>query len=77
MVAITFPDGAVRDYDDGITPLEIAKSISSGLAKKVLAAKINGELRDASREIEGDAAIELITAQDPEGLELIRHDCAR
>ena len=76
MVAITFPDGAVRDYDDGITPLEIAKSISSGLAKKVLAAKIDGELRDAFRPIEGDAAIELVTAKDPEGLELIRHDAA-
>ncbi len=76
MVAITFPDGAVRDYDDGITPLEIAKSISKGLAKKVLAAKIDGELRDATRPIEGDAAIELVTAQDPEGLELIRHDAA-
>jgi len=76
MVAITFPDGAVRDYDDGITPLEIAKSISKGLAKKVLAAKLNGELRDAFRPIEGDAKIELITAKDPEGLELIRHDAA-
>jgi len=69
MVAITFPDGAVRDYDDGITPLEIAKSISKGLAKKVLAAKIDGELRDAFRPIEGDAAIELVTAhsQRPRG----------
>ncbi len=76
MVAITFPDGAVRDYDDGITPLEIAKSISSGLAKKVLAAKIDGELRDAFRPIESDAKIELVTAKDPEGLELIRHDAA-
>ncbi len=76
MVAITFPDGAVRDYDDGITPLEIAKSISKGLAKKVLAAKIDGELRDAFRPIEGDAVIELVTANDPEGLELIRHDAA-
>ena len=76
MVTITFPDGAAREYEAGATPLTIAKSISSGLAKKVLAAKINGELRDASREIEGDAKIELITAKDPEGLELIRHDAA-
>jgi len=76
MVAITFPDGVVRDYDDGITPLEIAKSISSGLAKKVLAAKLDGELRDAFRPIEADAKIELVTAKDPEGLELIRHDAA-
>ena len=76
MVTLTFPDGATRDYDDGITPMVVAKSISSGLAKKVLAAKIDGELRDATREIEGDAKIELVTAQDPEGLELIRHDAA-
>ncbi len=76
MVTLTFPDGATRDYDDGITAMAVAKSISKGLAKKVLAAKINGELRDASREIEGDAKIELVTASDPEGLELIRHDAA-
>ena len=76
MVKVTFPDGAARDYDDGITPMEIAKGISKGLAKKVLAAKLNGELRDATRPLDGDAAIELVTADDPEGLELIRHDAA-
>ena len=76
MVKLTFPDGAIREYESGATPLSVAKSISSGLAKKVLAAKINGELRDASRVIEEDAAIELVTAKDPEGLELIRHDAA-
>ena len=76
MVTITFPDGNTRDYEAGVTAMAVAKSISKGLAKKVLAAKINGELRDSSREIEGDAKIELITAQDPEGLELIRHDAA-
>ena len=76
MVTITFPDGNTRDYEAGVTAMAVAKSMSKGLAKKVLAAKINGELRDAAREIESDAAIELITAQDPEGLELIRHDAA-
>jgi len=76
MITITFPDGNTRDYEAGVTAMAVAKSISSGLAKKVLAAKVNGELRDASREIETDAQIELITAKDPEGLELIRHDCA-
>ena len=76
MVTITFPDGNTRDYEAGVTAMAVAKSISSGLAKKVLAAKINGEVRDALREIEGDAKIELITAKDPEGLELIRHDAA-
>lgn len=75
-ITLTFPDGATRDYDRGVTAMDVAKSISSGLAKKVLAAKIDGELRDAAREIESDAKIELVTAQDPEGLELIRHDAA-
>ena len=76
MVTLTFPDGATREYESGVTAMDVAKSISKGLAKKVLAAKINGELRDASREIEGDANIELVTASDPEGLSLIRHDAA-
>lgn len=76
MVTLTFPDGAARDYEDGVTPMDVAKSISSGLAKKVLAAKIDGELRDALRPIDSDAKIELVTAKDPEGLELIRHDAA-
>lgn len=76
MVTLTFPDGATREFEAGVTAFDVAKSISSGLAKKVLAAKIDGTLIDVSREIERDAKIELVTAQDPEGLELIRHDAA-
>ena len=76
MPTLTFPDGATRDYEDGITPLAVAKSISKSLAKKVLAAKVNGELRDAARPIEQDAELVFVTAEDPEGLELIRHDAA-
>ncbi|CAM3758452.1 threonine--tRNA ligase [Litorimonas haliclonae] len=76
MVTLTFPDGATRDYDSGVTAMEVAKGISKGLAKKVLAAKLDGELVDAALPIEGDAKIELVTAEDPEGLELIRHDAA-
>lgn len=76
MVKLTFPDGNIRDYAPGVTALEVAKSISSGLAKKVLAVKLDGELLDATRPIEADAKIELVTAQDPEGLELIRHDAS-
>ena len=76
MVTLTFPDGATRDYDSGVTAMAVAKGISSGLAKKVLAAKLDGELVDASLPIEDDAKIELVTAEDPEGLELIRHDAA-
>ncbi|RKQ68889.1 threonyl-tRNA synthetase [Litorimonas taeanensis] len=75
-VTLTFPDGAARDYDSGTTAMEIAKSISKGLAKKVLAAKLDGVLVDASLPIEANAKIELVTAEDPEGLELIRHDAA-
>jgi threonyl-tRNA synthetase len=76
MVKLTFPDGNIRDYTSGVTALEVAKSISSGLAKKVLAVKLDGELLDATRPIQVDAKIELVTAQDPEGLELIRHDAS-
>jgi threonyl-tRNA synthetase len=76
MLKLTFPDGNIRDYAPGVTALEVAKSISSGLAKKVLAVKLDGELLDATRPIEADAKIELVTAQDPEGLELIRHDAS-
>jgi len=76
MVTLTFPDGVTRDYESGVTAMAVAKSLSSGLAKKVLAAKVDGVLIDALREISSDAKIELITAKDPEGLELIRHDAA-
>lgn len=76
MVTLTFPDDATRDYDSGVTAMEVAKGISKGLAKKVLAAKLDGELVDAALPIEADAKIELVMAEDPEGLELIRHDAA-
>ncbi len=76
MVTLTFPDGAKRDFEAGITALAVAKSLSKSLAKKVLAAKLDGVLVDASLPIEANKNIELVTASDPEGLELIRHDCA-
>ncbi len=76
MLTVTFPDGATREFDDGISAMGVAKALSKSLAKKVLAAKVNGELWDATRPLEGDTVLELVTAKDPEGLELIRHDCA-
>ena len=76
MIIVSFPDGSKREYDDGATPEDVAKSISNSLAKKALAAKVNGELRDLTRPLDGDADIEIITAKDEEGLELIRHDAA-
>ena len=76
MVTLTFPDGAAREYETGVTAMEVAKSISKGLAKQVLAAKLDGNLVDAALPINDNAKIELVTAKDPEGLELIRHDAA-
>ncbi|MEM9179569.1 MAG: threonine--tRNA ligase [Pseudomonadota bacterium] len=76
MIKVTLPDGAVRDYEDGASPYDVAVSISNSLAKKALAAKVNGELYDLTRPLEGDVELALITAKDPEGLELIRHDAA-
>lgn len=76
MIKVTLPDGAIREYEDGASPYDVAVSISNSLAKKALAAKVNGELYDLTRPLEGDAELALITAKDPEGLELIRHDAA-
>lgn len=76
MITVTFPDGATREFNPGVSALDVAKTLSKSLAKKVLAAKVNGELWDATRPLEMDTNLQLITANDPEGLELIRHDCA-
>lgn len=76
MIKVTLPDGAVREYEIGARPYDVAVSISNSLAKKALAAKVDGELFDLMRPLEGDANLALVTAKDPEGLELIRHDAA-
>jgi threonyl-tRNA synthetase len=76
MVALTFPDGARRDYQDGISGLDIAKGISPSLAKRTVAMALDGEVRDLSEPIDSDAKIEFLTREDPRALELIRHDCA-
>ena len=76
MVQIQFPDGAVRSYEKGITALGIAKSISEGLAKKVLAASVNGEVWDATRPINADAALKLLTWEDNEGKNTFWHSSA-
>jgi threonyl-tRNA synthetase len=76
-IKITLPDGAVREFDQGVNGFEVAKSISISLAKVSLAIRVNGELRDLSRVIEGDAAIEIITPKSgADALEIIRHDAA-
>src|SRR5580704_4150398 len=76
MIKITFPDGAVREYEPGINALEIAKSISEGLAKKVLAALVNGQVWDATRPIYHDATLQLLTWNDNEGKSTFWHSSA-
>lgn len=76
MIQITFPDGAVRQYEAGVTALDVAKSISEGLARKVLAAEVNGEVWDATRPIEQDAALKLLTWDDKGGQSTFWHSSA-
>lgn len=76
MINITFPDGAVRSFEPGITALDIARSISEGLARKVLAASINGEVWDATRPIRQDAQLKLLTWDDREGKSTFWHSSA-
>lgn len=76
MITLTFPDGATREFDNAISGLEVAASISKSLSKKAVAIKLDGELCDLSDLIEADASIELVMREDEAALELIRHDCA-
>ncbi len=76
MVAITLPDGSTKSFDGPVTGAEIAAAIGPGLAKAALAVRVDGALWDLARAIESDAAIEIITVKDEDGLELLRHDSA-
>ncbi|HMK19634.1 MAG TPA: threonine--tRNA ligase [Chitinophagaceae bacterium] len=76
MINITFPDGAVRQYAEGTTAMDIAKSISEGLARKVIAAGVNGQVWDASRPIKEDATVKLYTWNDAEGKNTFWHSSA-
>jgi threonyl-tRNA synthetase len=76
MVQIQFPDGAVRSYEKGITALGIAKSISEGLAKKVIAASVDGVVCDASTPLNSDIALKLHTWEDTEGKSTFWHSSA-
>ncbi|MEM8687750.1 MAG: threonine--tRNA ligase [Pseudomonadota bacterium] len=76
MLNLTFPDGNSRDIESGLSGADVAASISKSLAKKAVAMKLNGELCDLSDPITHDAAIEIVTRDDEEALELIRHDAA-
>jgi threonyl-tRNA synthetase len=76
MIKITLPDGSVREYPQGTTPMDVAKSISEGLARNVLAAKVNGEVVDADRPLDADATLALLTWRDPEGKSTFWHSSA-
>ncbi|MCH8188314.1 MAG: threonine--tRNA ligase, partial [Proteobacteria bacterium] len=76
MVAITLPDGSVRNFDGPVTGAELAAEIGPGLAKAALAILLDGEVRDLAMTIERDAEVSIVTAKSPEALELIRHDAA-
>jgi threonyl-tRNA synthetase len=76
MVALTFPDGARREYPSGTTGLDVAKGISPSLAKRTVAMVLDGVPADLSDPIDRDAKIEFISREDPRALELIRHDAA-
>lgn len=76
MISITLPDGSVRQYDKGITSMQIAQSISEGLARNVLAAEVNGQVWDASRPIEEDSNVKLLTWNDDAGKATFWHSSA-
>lgn len=76
MINISFPDGSVKQFEPNITAFEVANAISMSLAKAAMVAEINGELKDLSTVIENDCKLRILTAKDPECLEIIRHDAA-
>jgi threonyl-tRNA synthetase len=76
MIKITLPDGAVREYESGSSAMDIAKSISEGLARKVLAASVNGQVWDASRPITEDVSLQLLTWNDLNGKSTFWHSSA-
>ena len=76
MVQITLPDGSLREFPGPVTVAEVAASIGAGLAKAALGGKVNGQLVDTSFSMAANANLAIVTAKDPEGLELIRHSTA-
>src|SRR5690554_1206265 len=76
MISITLPDGSVHQYEQGTTAMQVAQSISEGLARNVLSAEVNGEVWDASRPIEIDASVKLLTWNDDKGKNTFWHSSA-
>ncbi len=75
-INVTLPDGSVREIEQGATAMDVARSISEGLARNVLSAKVNGEVRDAMRPLPGDCTLQLLTWNDPEGKATLWHSSA-
>ena len=76
MVKITFPDGSVREYEEGVTGLQIAESISPALARNVVSCGVNGEVVELNRPITKDAAVELYKFEDEQGKHTFWHTSA-
>ncbi|MGH6970682.1 MAG: TGS domain-containing protein, partial [Caulobacteraceae bacterium] len=76
MIDLKFPDGSSRSFDDGVTARAVAASISPSLEKRALLAKLDGQLLDLDRPLPGGGAIQIVTRDAPEALEVIRHDAA-
>ena len=76
MIAITLPDGTIKNYEKEVTPLEVAREISEGLARNVLAAKVNGQVQDAFRPITSNSTLQLLTWNDDQGKETFWHSSA-
>ncbi len=75
-IKVTLPDGSVREFEQGATAMDVARSISEGLARNVLSAKVNGEVRDANRPLPGDCTLSLLTWNDPDGKATLWHSSA-
>lgn len=76
MIRITLPDGTQREYDEALSVYEVAASIGVGLAKTSVAGRVDGVLVGCEHLLEQDARLQIITTQDPEGLEILRRSCA-
>lgn len=76
MVAITLPDGSIRQFDGPVSGAQLAADIGPGLAKAALAIRVEGHMRDLAMVMHEDAEVSIVTAKDEDGLDLLRHDCA-
>merc|ERR1739841_120868 len=76
MPVITLPDGSQRSFENPVSTLDVANDIGPGLAKATIAGRVNGDRVDACDLISEDSRLEIITAKDDDGLEIIRHSCA-